>query len=215
MGSIKEIAQLFIHIDRHLGEIVNILGPAAYLMLFAIIFAETGLVVTPFLPGDSLLFMTGAIAALGSLNIFMLFALLSMAAIIGDSVNYAVGRYFGKKMFSNNSRFLKKEYIERTHKFYEKHGAKTIVLARFVPIVRTFAPFVAGMGSMNYATFLTYNIAGGVLWVALFLFSGFWFGNVPIVKNNFGVVTLIIIFLSILPMVIEFVKIRIKVVKYP
>jgi len=208
MGSIKEIAEFLIHIDHHLGEVINAVGPAAYLMLFAVIFSETGLVMVPFLPGDSLLFMTGAIAALGSLNIFALFALLAMAAIIGDSVNYAVGKYFGSKMFKSNSRFLKKEYIERTHKFYEKYGAKTIVLARFVPIVRTFAPFVAGMGSMNYPKFLTYNILGGAVWVALFLFGGFWFGNTPIIKNNFGVVTLIIIFLSVLPMVIEFLKVR-------
>ncbi|MCX5713435.1 MAG: VTT domain-containing protein [Candidatus Omnitrophica bacterium] len=187
MGPIKEIADLFIHIDHHLGDMINVLGPAAYLMLFAIIFAETGLVVTPFLPGDSLLFMTGAIAALGSLNIFALFALLGMAAVIGDSVNYAVGKYLGLKMFKKESRFLKAEYIERTHRFYEKYGAKTIVLARFVPIVRTFAPFVAGMGSMNYAKFLTYNVAGGVLWVGLFLFGGFLFGNIPVIKNNFGV----------------------------
>jgi membrane-associated protein len=186
------------------------LGPMAYLMLFAVIFAETGLVVTPFLPGDSLLFMTGAIAALGSLNIYALFVLLGMAAIIGDSVNYATGKYFGIKMFKKESRFLKKEYIERTHKFYEKYGAKTIVLARFVPIVRTFAPFVAGMGSMTYAKFLTYNVLGGVAWVGIFLFGGFWFGNIPIIRNNFAVVTLIIIFLSVLPMVLEFIKIHAK-----
>jgi membrane-associated protein len=210
MGSIKDIAEFFIHIDRHLGEIINAIGPAAYLMLFAIIFSETGLVVAPFLPGDSLLFMTGAIAALGSLNISALFVLLGMAAIIGDSVNYAAGKYFGLKMFKENSRFLKKEYIERTHRFYEKYGAKTIVLARFVPIVRTFAPFVAGMGSMSYPKFLTYNILGGTIWVSLFLFGGFWFGNIPMIKNNFGVVTLIIIFLSILPMVIEYMKIRMR-----
>lgn len=210
MGSVREIAEFFIHIDHHLGELITVLGPMAYLMLFAVIFSETGLVVAPFLPGDSLLFMTGAIAALGSLNIFWLFALLGMAAIIGDSVNYAIGKYFGQKMFKKHSRFLKEEYLERTHKFYEKYGAKTIVLARFVPIVRTFAPFVAGMGSMSYKTFLTYNVVGGIVWVGLFLFGGFWFGNIPIIKNNFAIVTLIIIFLSILPMIIEIIKARAK-----
>ena len=208
---IKDLAEWFMHFDKHLIFVVQYFGFWSYLILFLVIFAETGFVVTPFLPGDSLLFMIGAIAAMGSLNVFTLFVVLSLAAIFGDSLNYAIGKYFGLKLFKyENARFLKKEHLEHTHKFYEKYGAKTIVLARFVPIVRTFAPFVAGMGSMEYKKFLFYNIMGGVLWVGIFVFGGFWFGNIPFIKNNFELVTLGIILLSVLPVVIKLIRMRAK-----
>lgn len=208
---IKDVAEWFIHFDKHLLFVVQHFGFWSYLILFLVIFAETGLVVTPFLPGDSLLFMIGTIAAMGSLNVFMLFVILSLAAIFGDSLNYAVGKYFGLKLFKHeNTRFLKKEHLEHTHKFYEKYGAKTIVLARFVPIVRTFAPFVAGMGSMEYKKFLLYNIFGGIIWVAVFVFAGFLFGNVPFIKNNFEFVVLGIILVSVLPVGIKLIKMRTK-----
>lgn len=195
-----------LHIDRHLNTIVQNFGAWTYLLLFAIIFAETGLVVTPFLPGDSLLFAVGALSAIGSLNIFMVFIILVAAAIIGDSVNYAIGNIFGERLLKAHSRFFKEEYIVRTHRFFEKYGGKTIVLARFVPIVRTFAPFVAGLGNMSYFYFLTYNVVGGILWVSIFVFGGFLFGNLPVVKENFTIVIFAIVIISILPGVIEFVK---------
>jgi len=208
---IKDVAEWFIHFDKHLLFIVQHFGFWSYLILFLVIFAETGFVVTPFLPGDSLLFMIGAIAAMGSLNVFTIFIILSLAAILGDSLNYAIGKSLGPKMFKyENSRFLKKEHLEHTHKFYEKYGAKTIVLARFVPIVRTFAPFVAGMGSMEYSRFIFYNIIGGFLWVAIFVFGGFWFGNIAFIKKNFELVTLGIILLSVLPVAIKLIKMRFK-----
>jgi membrane-associated protein len=208
---IKNIAEWLIHFDTHLLFVVQHFGFWSYLILFLVIFAETGFVVTPFLPGDSLLFMIGAIAAMGSLNVFTLFVTLSLAAIFGDSLNYAIGKYFGLKLFTHeNARFLKKEHLEHTHKFYEKYGAKTIVLARFIPIIRTFAPFVAGMGSMEYKKFLLYNIIGGIVWVAAFVFTGFWFGNVPCIKNNFEFVVLGIIVVSLLPVVIKLIKMRAK-----
>ncbi len=198
-----------IHIDKHLNAIIQSWGAWSYLLLFAIVFAETGLVVTPFLPGDSLLFAAGSFAALGAFNITYLCIALILAAVIGDSVNYAVGNFFGERLFSKpNSRIFRKEYLDRTHAFYEKYGGKTIVLARFVPIVRTFAPFVAGAGKMSYGSFLIYNVTGGVLWVALFVLGGFWLGNVPIVKKNFTLVIFIIIFVSILPGIIEYWKHR-------
>ena len=195
------------HLDVHLQAIVQDFGMLTYLILFFIIFAETGLVVTPFLPGDSLLFAAGALAATGSLDHLWLFVSLSLAAVLGDSVNYAVGKFIGPKVFQReNSRIFKKEYLEKTHQFYEKYGRKTIVIARFVPIVRTFAPFVAGVGRMNYASFLMFNVSGGVFWVGLLVFAGYYFGNMPIVKQNFSSVILIIIFLSILPGIIEYWK---------
>ena len=180
-------------------------------VFFTVIFAETGLVVMPFLPGDSLLFMIGTFAAAGSLNVVWLFVILSAAAILGDSVNYVIGKYFGMMILKHEGKwFIKKEHIDRTHRFYEKYGAKTIVLARFIPIIRTFAPFVAGVGRMDYATFLTYNVIGGIVWVAVCIFGGFWFGNIPIVKNNFTLVVFMIIFVSILPIIIELFKHRCK-----
>jgi membrane-associated protein len=175
-----------------------------------VIFAETGFVFTPFLPGDSLLFASGALAALGSLNVHLLFILLTIAAIIGDTVNYWIGHYLGMKLFNKYPRILKKEYLDRTHQFYEKHGGKTIIIARFVPIVRTFAPFVAGIGSMSYPKFIAYNIFGGIFWCALFIYGGYFFGNLSFVKNNFSVVIITIIFISILPGIIEYLRHKLK-----
>lgn len=206
MEFLKTIADLILHLDKHLAYLIQHFGVWSYAVLFAIIFAETGLVVTPFLPGDSLLFAVGAFSATGSFNVLWIFGILCAAAIIGDSVNYAAGKFIGEKIFKEDARILKKEYLEKTHKFYEKYGGKTIVIARFVPIVRTFAPFVAGVGKMNYLYFFTYNVVGGILWVGSFVFGGYLFGNIPIIKNNFTVVIFIIIFLSILPGIIEIWK---------
>ena len=199
---------LFLHLDKHLGEVINQYGPWTYLILLVIVFCETGLVVTPFLPGDSLLFAAGAFAATGVLDPLWLFLLLSAAAIAGDTVNYRIGAMIGPRAFSGNIRFLKKEHLERTHAFYEKYGGKTIIIARFVPIVRTFAPFVAGIGAMNYARFIVYNIVGGVAWVALFVFGGYWFGNLDFVRKNFSLVVLAIIIISVMPMVVEYLRSR-------
>ncbi len=208
MEFIYSIIDFILHIDDHLVEIVNNYQTWTYLILFLIIFAETGLVVTPFLPGDSLLFATGAIIAKPEtdLNIFVMWLLLMVAGIIGDMVNYHVGKYIGPKAFSGKVPFLKKEYLERTEKFYEKYGGKTIIYARFVPIVRTFAPFVAGVGNMSYAKFASYNIIGAIVWVTSFLFIGYFFGGLPWVKDNFTIVIFAIIILSILPPVIEVIK---------
>lgn len=208
MEIIKNIVEFFFHIDRHLNVVIQNCGVWSYAILFAIIFCETGLVITPFLPGDSLLFAAGTFAAVGSFNIFWLSITIFAAAVIGDSVNYAIGKKIGEGIFTERSRFFKKEYLDKTHKFYEKYGGKTIVIARFVPIVRTFAPFVAGVGRMNYLYFFSYNVIGAFLWTLLFVGGGFFFGNVPIVKNNFSVVIFIIIFISILPPVIEYWKHR-------
>jgi membrane-associated protein len=199
---------LFLHLDKHLGEVIRNYGAWTYLILLAIIFCETGLVVTPFLPGDSLLFAAGAFAAIGALDPWWLFILLSIAAIGGDTVNYWIGAYVGPRAFSGEIRLLKKEYLDRTHAFYEKYGGKTIIIARFMPIVRTFAPFVAGIGAMNYARFIVYNVVGGVAWVALFIFGGYWFGNREFVKNNFSFVVLAIIIISVMPMVVEYIRTR-------
>lgn len=209
MGFFSDVISCILHFDKHLGFIIEHMGLWTYLLLFLVIFAETGLVVTPFLPGDSLLFVVGAFSARGSFNPVLVFTALAAAAITGDSLNYAIGKYFGARLSAaKHAPFFKKEYLERTHKFYEKYGGKTIVLARFVPVVRTFAPFVAGIGTMKYSHFISYNIFGGVLWVGLFVFSGFYFGNIPLVKENFSSVILVIIFLSILPVVIEVLKTR-------
>lgn len=206
MVLIKTIIDMILHLDKHLNAIIQSFGGLTYVLLFLIVFAETGLVVTPFLPGDSLLFAVGTFAAVGSLNVALSFVILSAAAILGDSVNYSIGKFLGKKAIEHPSRIIKKEYIDKTKRFYEKYGAKTIVLARFVPIVRTFAPFVAGVGKMNYLKFLTYNITGGILWVGIFVFGGYLFGNIPIVKENFSVVIIIIIVLSFTPVFIEFYR---------
>ena len=196
------------HLDKHLAELTARYGAVTYAILLAIIFCETGLVILPFLPGDSLLFAAGALAGLGQLDPWLLFGGLSAAAIVGDSVNYAIGKRIGRRAFDGGLRFLKREHLDRTHAFYEKHGAKTIVLARFVPIVRTFAPFVAGVGAMSYGRFIAYNILGGVLWCGLFVWAGYFFGNMQVVKDNFSLVILGIIILSILPMVWEIWRMR-------
>jgi len=198
-----------LHLDKHLNSIIESYGVLCYLLFFAVIFAETGLVVTPFLPGDSLLFALGTLSATGSLHVAWLFAILSAAAVLGDNANYTIGKYFGSIILKRQDAwFLKKEHIERTHRFYERYGPKTIVLARFVPIVRTFAPFVAGLGKMSYLRFFTYNVVGGVLWIALFIFGGFFFGNVRIVRENFTITIFAIIIISIMPAVIEVLKER-------
>ena len=205
MDIIYALIDFILHIDDHLVEIVNNYQTWTYLILFLIIFAETGLVVTPFLPGDSLLFATGAIIAKPEtdLNIFFMWVLLMVAGILGDLVNYHIGKYIGPKAFSGKYKFLKKEYLEKTEKFYDKYGGKTIIYARFVPIVRTFAPFVAGVGSMSYAKFASYNVIGAILWVTSFLFIGYFFGGLPIIKDNFTIVVFAIIILSILPPIVE------------
>lgn len=203
------LVDLFLHLDKHLGAVIQQYGVFTYGLLFTIIFMETGLVVTPFLPGDSLLFAAGTFAspALGSaLNVWALWFLLCVAAVIGDTANYWIGHFIGPRAFSGEIRFLKKEYLDRTHDFYERHGGKTIVLARFVPIIRTFAPFVAGVGAMSYGRFLTYNVFGGILWVTLFTFGGYFFGNLPFVQDNFSLVVLAIIFISVMPAIIEVIK---------
>ncbi|MBI3803700.1 MAG: DedA family protein [Nitrospirae bacterium] len=209
MEFFKTFIDLFLHLDRHLVAVFQDYGPWTYLILFLIIFCETGLVVTPFLPGDSLLFGVGALAAGSDLHIGWLFILLSLAAILGDAVNYWIGHLIGPKVFQKKeSRFFKKEHLDRTHQFYEKYGGKTIILARFVPIIRTFAPFVAGIGRMRYWHFAAYNIVGGILWIGLFLFGGYFFGNIPTVKENFTLVILGIIVVSVLPGVVELVRSR-------
>ena len=208
MDFVRSVLDFFLHLDEHLNQIVTTYGVWTHLILFAIVFAETGLVVTPFLPGDSLLFAAGALAALGSLDLWLLVVLLIGAAILGDSVNYWVGAWIGPRAFSGNVRFLRKDYLERTRAFYEKHGGKTIILARFVPIIRTFAPFVAGVGAMSYPRFIVYNIIGAVLWVGLFVPLGYFFGNMPTVKNNFSLVIFAIIGISVMPIAVEMFRAR-------
>jgi membrane-associated protein len=209
MDILKSIIDFVLHIDGHLADIISQYGAWIYAILFAIVFCETGLVVTPFLPGDSLLFAAGALAAsTGKMSIVVLWVLLALAAILGDGLNYFIGKRVGKGIFKPGNRILKPEYLHKTEQFYEKHGNKTIILARFVPIVRTFAPFVAGVGNMNYSRFATYNVVGGLLWVTLFLFAGFLFGNIPFVKENFEFVTIGIVLVSVLPMILEVLKAR-------
>jgi membrane-associated protein len=208
----KEFIDFFIHLDLHLTLILRDYGLWTYLILFLIIFCETGLVVTPFLPGDSLLFAVGALAAGGAIHIGWLIVLLTIAAIAGDGVNYWLGYYVGPKVFRNGeSRFLKKEHLDRTHRFYEKYGGKTIIIARFIPIIRTFAPFVAGLGRMDYWRFSSYNVIGGTVWIVGFTIAGYLFGNIPVVKSNFTLVIFAIIFISILPGLIEFFRVRSRV----
>lgn len=208
MDYVTGLIDFILHIDKHIAVIVQDYGGWTYAILFGIIFCETGLVVTPFLPGDSLLFAAGAISAVGGLHPVPLLLLLCIAAIIGDTVNYWIGSWVGVRAFDGRSRFLKPEYLARTERFYAKYGGKTIVLARFVPIVRTYAPFVAGAGRMPYSTFLFYNVTGGIAWVALFVLAGYFFGNVPIVQENFGLVVIVIILLSVLPILIEWLRAR-------
>jgi len=208
---LRQALDFVIHIDVHLQELVTAYGSWTYAILFAIIFCETGLVVTPFLPGDSLLFAAGAFAATGTLDAAWLFVLLSIAAIIGNVVNYWIGYYLGPRLLKDGHvRFLNKQYLERTHRFYEKHGGKTIVIARFLPIIRTFAPFVAGIGFMSYTRFMIYNVAAGIFWVGVFIFGGYYFGNLPAVKNNFSLVIVAIIVISMLPAIIELIRHKLR-----
>ena len=208
MQLFQSLINFILHIDKYLLQIVNQYGMASYAILFAIIFMETGLVVTPFLPGDSLLFAAGALSAQGAFSIWGLLILLVVAAFLGDTVNYWIGRFIGPKAFNSQSKFLKKEYLEKAQAFYEKHGGKAIVLARFVPIVRTFAPFVAGIGKMHYTTFLSYNLIGGIAWVLSFTLMGFFFGNLPIIRDNFHYSVFAIVGLSLVPMIVEVIKSR-------
>lgn len=209
MELVKTFFDIFMHLDKHLSVVIQNYGVWTYLILFLIIFCETGLVVTPILPGDSLLFAAGALASTSALDVGVLFILLSFAAIAGNTTNYWIGHFIGPKIFhKQNVRLLNREYLDRTHRFYEKHGGKTVVIARFIPIIRTFAPFVAGIGAMTPWKFSLYNVAAGIAWVAIFVFAGFYFGNIPVVKRNFTLVIFAIIFISVLPGVIEFIRHR-------
>ena len=204
----QQAVDFILHLDKHLGDLISRYGTGTYAILALIVFCETGLVVTPFLPGDSLLFAAGAFAGLGSLDPWLLSLILILAVTAGDNLNYWIGRYIGPRAFTGQYRFLRKEYLDRTQRFFEKHGGKTIILARYVPIVRTFTPFVAGVGAMTYSRFFAYSLGGGITWVSLFVWAGYFFGNLPFVRDNFTLVILAIILLSVLPMVIEYIKIR-------
>jgi membrane-associated protein len=209
MGLVTQVIDFVLHIDVHLDQIIHEYGLVTYLLLFVIVFCETGLVVTPFLPGDSLLFAVGAFAARGSLSLPVALAVLGVAAILGDTANYWIGAVVGPKVFHREDvRLLNRKHLEQTHRFYERYGGKTIVIARFVPIVRTFAPFVAGIGKMTYGHFLSFNVIGGAAWVLGFVMAGFWFGNIPVVKRNFTFVIFAIIVISVIPPVIEFFRQR-------
>ena len=210
MEILKHLLDFVLHLDKHLAEIIQDYGAWTYAILFLIIFVETGVVVLPFLPGDSLLFAAGSLTALpGSpLNVWAMMGLLIIAAILGDTLNYHIGDYLGPRVFRENSRFLKREHLEQTQAFYQKHGAKTIIIARFIPIIRTFAPFVAGVGTMSYGKFLSYNVIGAVLWVVLLTGAGYFLGSIPFIQKNFGLFTIGIIVVSVLPAVWEFIKSR-------
>jgi membrane-associated protein len=208
MEILKGLLDFVLHLDKHLSPIIQQYGAWTYLLLAAIVFCETGLVVTPVLPGDSLLFAAGAFAANGSLSVWVLAAALIAAAILGDTANYWIGHFLGHRLLNARRRIIKPEHIAYTHEFFEKYGGKTVIIARFVPIVRTFAPFVAGLGSMSYGRFMSYNVIGGTAWVLLCTFAGYWFGNLPFVQKNFSLVVLMIIFLSLLPAVWEVLQAR-------
>ena len=201
-----DLIDIFLHLDTYLDTVIQQYGVWMYFILFVVVFLETGVVVTPFLPGDSLLFAAGALCARGDLAVGLLFLLLFVAAVLGDTVNYSIGHLVGPRAFQGQNRFFKREHLERAHQFYERHGGKAIVLARFIPILRTFAPFVAGIGRMSYGRFVLYNVLGGLLWTVLFIFGGYYFGNQPLVKRNFKLVIVAIIVLSLLPLVVEFVQ---------
>jgi membrane-associated protein len=205
---LRNLIDLFVHLDQHLSRVISEYGIWTHLILFIIVFCETGLVVTPFLPGDSLLFAAGTFAALGALDVRLVLLMLIVAAIAGDTLNYWVGAYIGPRAFRGDVRFLRKEYLDRTHAFYEKHGGKTIILARFIPIIRTFAPFVAGVGAMSYPKFILYNVVGAVLWVMMFVLGGYFFGNIPTVRDNFSLVILAIVVISVFPIVLEALRAR-------
>lgn len=206
----SQIVEIFLHLDKNLALFIGQYGTLTYAFLFLIIFMETGFVVTPFLPGDSLLFAAGALSATGALKISFVYFLLLAAAVVGDTLNYWAGHFVGPKIFEKGSRLIKKEHLLKTQKFYERYGGQAIVLARFIPIVRTFAPFVAGIAKMDYKYFLAYNVLGGTLWVSLFVWGGFFFGNLPIVKANFHIVVMAIVLLSITPIVYEWLKVKVR-----
>lgn len=207
MNLLMQLVDVILHLDHYLQSIIDQYGVVSYIILFCVIFAETGFVITPFLPGDSLIFAAGAFAGLGLFDFRIIFLLLIGAAVLGDTVNYEIGRHIGRRILGKESnRFIKKEYIEKTNEYYEKYGGKTIVIARFIPIVRTFAPFVAGVGSMTYKKFISYNVMGGALWVSLIVSLGYFFGNIPIVANNFTFVAVGIILISLLPALYEIGK---------
>jgi len=209
MESFQKLIDILLHFDKYLGILIQQWGAWMYLVLFGVIFAETGFIVTPFLPGDSLLFVLGAFAAKGIFNPFILSGILIVAAILGDSVNYAIGKYLGNRLIhSGRIPFFKKEHLDRTHHFYKKYGGKTIILARFLPVIRMFAPFIAGIVHMDYGKFFLYNVLGGILWVVVFIFGGYFFGNIPIVKENFFLSTLLIIVVSMIPGTFEFIRTR-------
>jgi len=208
MPLFQKLIDIFLHLDKNLAAVVAQYGILTYGFLFSIVFLETGFVVTPFLPGDSLIFAAGALAATSSLNIYSLYILFVVAAISGDTVNYWIGHYLGPKVFEGHHRFIKHEYLIRTQKFFEKYGGQAITLGRFVPIVRTFIPFVAGVAKMSYKHFIFYNVLGGILWVSLFCWSGYFFGNLPFIKANFHYVVLAIIIISLVPMLYEWLKSR-------
>jgi membrane-associated protein len=209
MELIKDFIDILLHLDKYLDSVIRNYGSLTYGLLFLIVFCETGLVVTPILPGDSLLFAVGAFAAIGSLDLWLVIMLLSIAAIAGDTVNYWIGHIIGPKVFTKEkSLFFNKDYLERTHSFYEKYGGKTIIIARFIPIIRTFAPFVAGIGQMTYGRFIAYNVIGGIGWIMALVLAGYFFGNIPLVKNNFSLIILAIIIISVLPIVIELLNKR-------
>lgn len=208
-GYITHLFGLLLHFDKYLGAVIQDYGAWTYLILFLIVFCETGLVVLPMLPGDSLLFVVGTFAAVGYLDVYLALGLITAAAILGDTVNYSIGHYIGPKVFHyESSRFFKKEHLMKTHAFYEKYGGKTIVIARFIPIIRTFAPFVAGVGAMTYSRFVVYNISGALLWVLSIGLAGYFFGNIPIIRNNFSLMVIAIIIVSVMPPVIEYVRHR-------
>ncbi|HJX06017.1 MAG TPA: DedA family protein [Candidatus Nanoarchaeia archaeon] len=206
MSIVTDFINIVLHLDKFLPELINSFGTWIYIILFVVIFLETGLVFTPFLPGDSLIFTVGAFAAVGSLNITLLLVLLSLAAILGDSVNYSIGHFIGRKIIKSKPKLIKKDYLDKTQQFYDKYGGLTIVIARFIPIVRTFAPFLAGIGTMKYFKFLFYNIIGGILWVLVFLFAGYFFGNIPFVKENFALAIIAIIVVSMIPTIVEILR---------
>jgi membrane-associated protein len=208
MSFFSQVIDFFLHLDKHLGQIISDYGGWTYGILFLTIFCETGLVITPFLPGDSLLFAAGALSATGVLNPHYLFLLLSLAGILGNTANYSIGHVLGPRIFAKNRRFLKKKYLDKTHAFYEKHGGKAVIIGRFLPIIRTFVPFVAGIGTMTYMRYTLYNIIGSVLWVGLFVYTGYFFGNLPIVQRNFSVVILAIIVISSIPAVFAYFRRR-------
>lgn len=211
MELLKDLIDIVLHLDIHLAELISSYGTWTYAILFLIIFCETGLVVFPILPGDSMLFAAGALAATSELDVHILAMLLTIAAVLGDSVNYAIGKAIGPKVFHyESSRFFKKEHLIRTHEFYEKYGGVTIIVARFIPIIRTFAPFVAGIGSMTYSKFILFNLFGGIFWIYSLTYAGYFFGNIPFVKNNFALVIVAIVFISILPGIAAYLNTRFK-----